>query len=387
MSRPKPFVLVLERTWLTVIILAISALGCIAALCPAMAAGCVRGVNFVHPFQYSQAEQDKYLSQLQARGVRVIRFGVYESDESKVVDFISRAQAKDIKTQLILHGLYKKDAPLRVYRPAQFPGMWSGPPLSFMDPTLSKDYFSRLLKQLEQANLQLNGLELENEINMAGNNPDFDLPGQERVLGFDDLYKNPEGKKIAAGFVQYLKTLAALKDVRDTMKINAHVPILPTSLVEIVQEGPWPQPKNYDGVSVNATMTFFRRNGLDKIVDAYNLHTYPWGDGPGEQPASIHRARRLQQYVDATYGDTAPSDRKPLWITEWGFAYSNQTDTAAEEKTHVLLVNDMMTHFSKLATSGTLRGLFYYSWIGDKQFDLCRNGSLTDSAKNAMSKF
>ncbi|HEY9755612.1 MAG TPA: hypothetical protein V6C97_10650 [Oculatellaceae cyanobacterium] len=385
MHTPQPRFQVSKKNWLVVLVFAISLLCGFAAQGPATGAECIRGVNFVHPFQFSQANQDQYLSQLQANGVHAIRIGVYESDEPKVVDFVSRAQAKGIKTQLILHGLYAKAAPQRAYRPAEFPGMWGGPPLSFMDPEQSKQYFSRLLSDLEKANLQVNGLELENEINMAGNNPDFDLPGEGRVLSLSDLYKDPEGKKIAAGFKQYLKTLAVLKEARDATKLNAKVPILPTSLVEIVKEGPWPQPKKYDGVSVGATMSFFRRNGLDNLVDAYNLHTYPWADGPGERPASIHRERRLQEYVDATYGDTAPPNRKPLWITEWGFEYRDRTDPPAEEASHTLLVNDMITHFSKLMSNGTLRGLFYYSWIGDGQFDLCRNGRPVESAKDALS--
>ena len=53
-----------------------------------------------------------------------------------------------------------------------------------------------------------------------------------------------------------------------------------------------------NGVSVGATLAFFRAHGLDKLVDAYNLHTYPWSDGPGEKASAIHRLRRLRGLVN-----------------------------------------------------------------------------------------
>jgi len=258
----------------------------------------IRGVDFVHPLQFSPEVQNAKLSELQSLGVHVIRFGMYAQNEDKNVDFIKRAYAHKISTVLILHGLYAPDAPARPFRPKEFPGMWPGPPLSDLDPVRSAQYFQELISKLEAGGVMLAGLELENEINMAGNNPDFRLPGEGRVLGLADLSHDPEGQQVAKGYLQYLEVLAALKRVRDNAKLNTRTPLLPTSLVDIVQEGPWPTPKPYDGVSVGATMDFMRAHGLDQLVDAYNLHTYPWGDHPGDKAAAIHRLRRLRALVD-----------------------------------------------------------------------------------------
>ena len=242
----------------------------------------VHGVDFVRPIQFSVADQDAKLAELQSAGVRVIRFGMYAQDEDKNVDFIKRAHAHQISTVIILHGLYTPGAPERPYRPKEFPGMWPGPPLSALDPDRSAQYFQRLMNTLEAAGVVLAGLELENEINMAGNDPDFRLPGEGRVLGLADLSNDPEGQQVAKGYLQYLKVLEVLKQVRDHSKLNRQTPLLPTSLVDIEQEEPWPTPKPYDGVSVAATMAFFRAHGLDRLVDATPI--------PGPiTPATRHR--------------------------------------------------------------------------------------------------
>jgi hypothetical protein len=348
----------------------------------ALAAEPLRGVDFVHPLQFSAEDQNAKLGQIEAAGVRVIRFGMYAEDEDKNVDFIKRAYASKISTVLILHGLYAPGAPVRQYQPKEFPGMWPGPPLSTLSPELSKAYFQRLMDNLDAAGVALAGLELENEINMAGNNPDFRLPGEGRVLGLADLSRDPEGQQVAKGYLQYLKVLGVLKEVRDRSKLNRRAPLLPTSLVDIEEEGPWPTPKPYDGVSVGATMAFFRAHGLDALVDAYNLHTYPWADSPGDKASAIHRLRRLNALVDPL---CVPGG-KPCWITEWGFAYANKScpTPAEEDRAHALLAQEMMGDFRGLAQERRLAGLIYYSWTGDAEFDVYRCGALSEAGRAAI---
>lgn len=358
----------------------LAALAGLAIASTAQAGEILRGVDFVHPLQFSLADQNDRLSKLQALGVHVIRFGMYAQDADKNVDFIKRAYAHKISTVLILHGLYAPGAPERQFRPKEFPGMWPGPPISSLDPVRSGQYFQQLIDKLEGAGIVLAGLELENEINMAGNNPDFRLPGEGRVLGLADLAHDSEGQQVAKGYLQYLEVLRVLKQARDHSKLNRHTPLLPTSLVDLEQEGPWPTPKPYDGVSVGATMAFFRAHGLDQLVDAYNLHTYPWGDHPGDKAANIHRLRRLRALVDPV----CIPGKKACWITEWGFAYASKSCSAAEEHDRALVVQDMMRDFAQLAKEGRLTGLIYYSWTGDTQFDVERCGGLAESGRLAL---
>ena len=350
--------------------------------CTAHAQNVVRGVDFVHPMQYSVADQNAAFANLKAAGVHVIRFGI-EEDLDKNIDFVQRANAQGISTVLILHGKYAPNAPVRPYRPNEFPGMWAGPPFSALDPKVSGQYFQQVMDKLDADGIVLAGLELENEINMAGNNPDFSLPGEGKVLGLNDLYHDPEGQQVAKGYLQYLKELAALKQARDHSKLNRQTPLLPTSLVDIVQEGPWPTPKKYDGVSVGATLAFFRAHGLDKLVDAYNLHTYPWGDGPGNQVSAIHRLRRLQGLVMPVCSPVGSPNGKPCWITEWGFASANKA-CPSDEHSRSLLVQEMMGDFAQLIEEKRLEALIYYSWIGDPSFDVYRCGGLTESGRAAI---
>ncbi|WP_353072100.1 hypothetical protein [Tunturiibacter gelidiferens] len=238
-----------ERSGFSVVLYAMTFLSLLFEFGAASAQDVVRGVNFVHPLQFNAADQDANLAHIKSAGIRVIRFGI-EEDLDKNIDFMKRAYAQNIATVLILHGKYAPNAPVRPYRPKEFPGMWEGPPMSYLDPDLSRQYFQQVMDKLDANGIVLAGLELENEINMAGNNPDFRLLGEGRVLGLNDLYHDPEGQQVAKGYLQYLKELTALKQVRDHSKLNQRTPLLPTSLVDIEQEGPWPTPKNYDGVSL-----------------------------------------------------------------------------------------------------------------------------------------
>jgi hypothetical protein len=189
---------------------------------PRQADAILTGVDFVHPISFSLADQNATLAHIKAAGVRVIRFGM-EDKEDENLDFIKRAYAQNIRVVLIFHGKYAPGAPVRPYRPNEFPGMWQGPPISSLDPELSRVYFQQFMDRLDAAGIALAGIELENEINMAGDNPDFRLPGEGRVLGLDDLYHDPEGQQVAKGYLQYLKVLAVLKDVRDHSKLSRHL--------------------------------------------------------------------------------------------------------------------------------------------------------------------
>jgi hypothetical protein len=349
----------------------------------ALATEVVVGFNFVHPASFSVTEQDDALAHMKSAGVRVIRIGFWE-DLDKNVDFIKRAYARGIRTVLIFHGKYAPDAPVRPYRPTEFPGMLAGPPLSFLDPELSRQYFHQAMDKLDAHSIALAGMELENEINMAGGNPDFRLPGEGRVLSLDDLTHDPEGQQIAKGYLQYLRVLTVLKQIRDHSKLSQHAPLLPTSLVDTGPEGPWPTPKKYDGVSPGATLAFFRAHGVDELVDTYNIHTYPsMANGPGDRIAAIHRRQRLQQLVEPLCARPGSRAGKPCWVTEWGFTNDGKS-CPSDERTRSLLVQEMMDDFRKLVRDGRLTGLIYYSWIGEALFDMYCCGALTQSGRLAI---
>jgi hypothetical protein len=75
-------------------------------------------------------------------------------------------------------------------------------------------------------------MELGNEINWAAFNAEFPLPGEGKILSLADLSHDPEGRQIAKGFLQYLKILAVLKEVRDHSRLNRNTPIITAGMVD-----------------------------------------------------------------------------------------------------------------------------------------------------------
>jgi hypothetical protein len=338
----------------------------------------VVGINLTHPLQLSLADQNTTLAALHASGVRVIRIGLYAPDLDKGVDFMKRAYAQNIRVLLTVHSQYAPNAPIRPYQPKEFPGMWQGPPLSAVDPDLSQHFFQQLLDKLDAEGVVLAALELENEINHPGFNAEFKLPGEGKNFSLDDLYHDPEGQQIAKGYLQYLKVLAVLKQVRDRSKVNQRTPLITAGLSNTGPEGPWN--KKFDAVSIAATIKFFRANGVDKLVEGYGVHTYPWADSPGDRAAGIHRLRRMEQLdLSECYPAGSPPG-KPCWITEWGFTNTG-TACPSDETTRTPLVEEMMGDFRQLARDRRVQGLMYYTWSGDRVWDVYRCGGLTEPGK------
>ena len=139
----------------------------------------------------------------------------------------------------------------------------------------------------------LAGVELGNEINWAAFNPEFPLPGEGKILSLKDLTDDPEGKQIAKGFLQYIKILEALKEVRDHSRLNRSAPIISAGLVSAKDGEKLYNNKKEDMVSLAATIAFLRAHGLDSLVDAYGIHSYPSPGRPGDPTAAAQRATRL----------------------------------------------------------------------------------------------
>ncbi len=351
----------------------------------------VVGANVVNPMRASVAGQNTLLSQLKAAKVLVIRCGI--SNDDKGIDFAKRAAGHGIRIQLIVGPEYKPNAPSRPYEPDVFPAMWGGHPLSFADPALSKAAFQHLFDSLDANGIALAGVELGNEINWAAFNPEFPLPGEGKILGLQDLTQDPEGKQIARGFLQYIQVLKALKDVRDHSRLNRNAPIISAGMVS-AKDGEKPyNNKKEDMVSLAATIAFLRAHGLDSLVDAYGIHSYPSAGQPGNPTAAAQRAARLNS-VDLAEcrSEGAPgvaTGGKPCWITEWGFP-NTDLSCPPKETGRALLIEELRGDFANAAAEHRLRGIDYFSWDSDpwsKKVDadsVYRCGELTEGGQQAI---
>jgi hypothetical protein len=347
----------------------------------------VVGVNVVNPMRSSVADQNTLLSQLKAAQVHVIRCGI--SNDDKGIDFAKRAAAHGIRIQLIVGPEYPANAPKRPYQPKEFPAMWSGHPLSYADPMLSKTAFQRLFDTLDANDVNLAGVELGNEINWAAFNPEFPLPGEGKILSLQDLSGDPEGKQIVKGFLQYIKVLAVLKDVRDHSRLNRSAPIILAGLVSAQDGEKLYNNKKEDMVSLSATIAFLRTHGLDSLVDAYGVHSYPSPGQPGKPAAAAQRLGRLNSIDLAECRAKGAKDGKPCWITEWGFP-NKDLSCPAKEAARTLLIEELRGDFAAAALENRLVGIDYFSWDSDpwsKTIDpdsVYRCGALTESGRQAV---
>ena len=292
--------------------------------------GVVVGADIPGVGRLSADQQTELLNSLHEYGVRYIRAWI-GTDAS--YDFLKKAYAVGIRADLTLYLVSPPGAPKRPKMP-DMPWMFSGAPLSAADMDLTKSTFQTQLNKLEDLGIELAAFELGNEQNNPSFNGEFTLYPEDacprcKTMDLNDLKHDPEGQKIAAGFRNYVKLLAAVKDVRDYSRLNRHTPILLGGLADQGPEGPTPRSRT-NRVSINAAIEYMRQYGLDDVVDAYGIHTYPSANGPGQPAAAASRREKLESYA---LSECRPEGQgKPCWITEWGFANGSKSYTSDEER-------------------------------------------------------
>jgi hypothetical protein len=347
--------------------------------CPAQENGSagnfVQGVNLQNPHRRSVADQDQLIAQLRENHIHVVRCKIRPVAQD--VDFAKRLYAAGIKIDMVLTPAYPPNTPVRPAQPTLFPDMYALPKLSDASPELSKQSFESLLGQLDANGIKVAGFEMYNEINWTAFNGDFPLPGEGKTFDLQDLSRDPEAEQVAKGFLQYLKVLAALKEVRDRSSVNSHAPIILAGLANLSGSALNPKGRE-DAVSINATIQFMRQHGSDDLVDAYGVHFYPVADSPAEIKSP------LEKYIVAECGKP-----KPCWITEWGFN-NNDMSCPVNDDARAALVQDVMDAYRPLVQQGKVTGVLYFAWDSEpseKQpspWSVYRCGQLTKSGKEAM---
>ncbi|MBD5605681.1 MAG: hypothetical protein IAI48_11420 [Candidatus Eremiobacteraeota bacterium] len=312
---------------------------------PARADGLAIGVNVVDPYKLTVAEQDAMLGRIAAAGIHTIRASLTFDDHG--IAFAERATAAGLNIDWLIFrfGGYS-------------PG---GPALSSADPETFRRTFAPILAKLEADGITLAAFELGNEFNLGGYNADLPRAPQGMVYGASDL-ASPKLQSVARGYLQYLKVLATLKDIRDRSKLNAHTPVLSGGLaVYESADGALPSGTSAHVVSVAATLGFLRAHGLDALVDAYAIHVYPRGNAPGDPVAADDRKTKLAAYALGACRRSGSATGKPCWLTEWGFndadAHCPIDDSARSE-----LTREMMGDFRPYVRDGRLVGLLAYAW-------------------------
>jgi hypothetical protein len=121
---------------------------------------------------------------------------------------------------------------------------WAVGRLSDADPEGFGKWLAPQLATLQRNGVKLTALEIGNELNSPGYNGDFNVPGDGRVLGFDDLekgwktwfHKEPitdaEATNVTKGFYVYLSILSAAKAVMgEVSPLNRTTPVISSGAV------------------------------------------------------------------------------------------------------------------------------------------------------------
>jgi hypothetical protein len=335
------------------------------------ALGCNVGVN-VNSFQnFSAAEQETIVQQLVTSGAHCVRTSLRPDDKN--IHLAKELQDKGIGLVLVPGAEFPPGAQAR---PADAKrNMRSALPLSAADPERSRASYQSLFDKLDANGIVLAGLELGNEINWTDFNGDFPIPGQGKAFTVEDLARDPEAQQVARGFLQYLKVLAALKEVRDHSKLNQRTPIICAGMAAVTG-GAWQQKLGVDGVSIPATYAFMRAHGLDRLVDGYGVHYYPPEVKPGDTAAAAQRLSVLNKEI------FPPGNAKPYWLTEWGF--SSTATSSDQDQSRARSVAEMRAYFHGLFQQGRLAGIFWYVWNEPDRSSIYRNGSLIEAGKRAI---
>jgi hypothetical protein len=340
-------------------------------LCLAQGTICPVGVN-VNGFQnFSAADQQVIAEQLKRSGVGFVRTSLRPDDKNMTL--AKNLQSEGIGLVLVTGAEFYPNAPLRPADEKRH--MRSAMPLSSADPERSRAYYQTVFNRLDEKGVVLAGVELGNEINWSDFNGDFPIPGQGKSFTLEDLSRDPEAKKVAQGFLQYLKVLAALKDVRDRSQLNQHAPIISAGLAAVTG-GQWQQNLQVDGVSIPATYAFLRAHGLDNLVDGYGVHDYPPVVKAGDRAAAAQRIAMLENSI------FPPGNAKPYWLTEWGFP--SAAASSAQDQDRTRSVAEMRGYFLQLFRQGRLGGLFWYVWNEPDRDSIYRDGILMEAGKKAV---
>jgi hypothetical protein len=332
---------------------------------------CPVGVN-VNGFQnLSAADQQTIVDQLKRSGVGFVRTSLRPDDKNMTL--AKNFQLEGIGLVLVTGAEFSPNAKLR---PADDKThMRAAMPLSGADPEKPRAYYQTVFDKLDEKGVVLAGIEVGNEINWVDFNGDFPIPGQGKAFTLEDLSRDPEAEKVAQGFLQYLKVLAALKDVRDHSKLNKHAPIISAGMAGVTGSQ-WQKNLKVDGVSIPATYAFLRAHGLGKLVDGYGVHDYPPVVKPGDKAGIAQRNAQLDQSI------FPPGNEKPYWMTEWGF--SSTATSTVQDQDRARSVAEMRIYFLQLYRQGRLGGLFWYVWNEPDRDSIYRGGAIMEAGKEAV---
>jgi hypothetical protein len=353
----------------------------------AVAAEAIVGVNVVGVQNLGEPQQDALVALLQKEGVRTVRTGLGD----KFTHFITSAFQHGIGAVVIVDPVAGSAAASQHPRRADPPlTTWAVGRLSDADPEGFKKWLTSQLATLQRNGVKLTALEIGNELNSPGYNGDFNVPGDGRVLGFDDLEKgwktwfdkepitDAEAANVAKGFSIYLSILGAATAVKgEVSPLNRTTPVISsgavynTDLPRPARNPPVAGPAH--GVPATDFIRFLRQHGLDDRVDGYGIHLYYSTPNNIDNALSICRG----------------AGRKPCWLTEWGGFPTQGTSCPlgygpGDDVARFNLVSKVRETLKPFVSKGRLVNAMYYSWNSGGAIYIPACNGVTRSGKLAI---
>jgi hypothetical protein len=349
-----------------------------AVLCsPARAQSPQMGVNFTNADRLSVTARDTALDQMKVARVKAIRTPLAQQwgagSFQPSVEVVKAAWARGIKSLLVISLTAPKYFPAgtakRSADPA-VPSIWAVYRLQDVNPDLFSATVAPLLKQFDDAGVQLAGIELFNEIGNPAFNGDIPIIGPRGgyLIGFEDLLDTAYAD-LARGYRNYIRVLASLKEIRDGLMVNKLTPIISAGLNTPgdVPEGTKLKVTE-DEVSLKGVLTFLRANGLDDYVDQYGVHSYIlWAGNSASNIHNLNSSLIMDYYT------------KPVAVTEWGMQVSAgcPANDAARQTQFNLLRAEMASYGEEVAS------LFAFDWNG-ASYGIYLCGAFTGSGSIAL---
>jgi hypothetical protein len=140
----------------------------------------------------------------------------------------------------------------------------------------------------------------------------------------------PHPSKDASAYFAYLK--AGSQAVRRVEKRSGHKIIVMNA--------------GFGAANMDWWRSLMHQPGMNELVDALNVHIYPWaGPPPAHQPPAHNSFDDYTAEIEAARA--AGLGHKPFWITELGVQSSPTCPWSVDEQTHAKLLNDSVEFFAR----------------------------------------
>lgn len=340
--------------------------------CPlsAEAVESLHGINRVRIVWKQEQERRQILDEMAKAGVKTARMTLTPPFEQSL-DAIVLANEEGMSV-LIAVGLGSKPyyADHKGSLRTSYGRTWNAPRISMLDEELFHRSIRESFAALDAAKVTLAGIEVGNELNWAHFNGDLIIypnPNTPVAVSIDALQRRDDFLK---GLDKYIEVLRIVREEAKATKYNKDTPIISAGLASIDQA--FADRRGYEYVATNAFIKELQKRGMDELVDAYGIHTYPPMDtGPAGRKKAMDKALSIC---------AAPSEGKPCWLTEWGLR-NNQETCPLDDAKRAQAAREVMSWLEDYEKKRALDAAYYYDWDRDETLSVWRCGGLSETGK------